>query len=151
MSLILTLLTSNAMTFSHFELWLKCPNYYFFFAPEYFVYTFMEIMMLFPMLRINWTYASYFCYEFLMMIVSSPLTKVSEGENTHWKQEGIKRERNRFDISLINPSARKPRLKRHCNWIRITHNAHHGHNLEQEDVMHTNMPIYTDLTSAVPC
>jgi len=41
----------------------------------------MEIMMLFSMLRINWTYALYFCYEFLMMIVSSPLRKVSEGEN----------------------------------------------------------------------
>lgn len=40
----------------------------------YFVYLFMEIMMLFPMLRINWTYASYSCYEFLMMIVSSLLT-----------------------------------------------------------------------------
>lgn len=70
------MLSSNAITFRHFE---KCPNHIF--AQQYFVYPYKEIMMLFSMVRINWTYASYFCYEFLMMIVSSPLRKVSEGEN----------------------------------------------------------------------
>lgn len=91
------------------------------------------------------------CLLFLMMIVSCPMTRVSEGLNSHCKQKRIKskRKRKRFDISL-NPSARKSRLKRHCSWIRITHNAHQGHNLEQEDGPHANMPIYTDLTSAVP-
>lgn len=74
-----------------------------------------------------------------------------KGQNPHFKQERIKRERNRFDISLINPSARKSTLKRHRGWIRITHNAHQGHNLQQEDGLHANMPVYTDLTSAVVC
>lgn len=69
----------------------------------------------------------------------------------HTLETGGDKERNRFDVSWINPSARKPRLKRHCDWIRITHNAHQGHGFEQEDGMHANMPVYTDLTSAVAC
>lgn len=149
MSLILKLLSSNAMTFSHFQL-----LFFYFYILHHSIFC-ISIHGDYDALS-NVKNKLNICFIFLLWVSDDDCFLSTDKGQRGWKHTletgGDKeRERNRFDISLINPSARKPRLKRHCNRIRITHNAHHGHNVEQEDVIHSNMPIYTDLTSAVPC